>query len=116
MGVFGTFFQSGNTVANLDSEEFESQMKNDPDAVLIDVRTREEHEDARIPNSKLINLMDHTFQDQIAALDKNKSYYVYCRSGNRSYHAGNMMVKMGFEKVYNLASGIIGWHGDVEGY
>jgi rhodanese-related sulfurtransferase len=91
-------------------------MKSDPDAVLIDVRTKDEFDEARIPNSKLINLMDPTFHDQIAALDKSKSYYVYCRSGNRSYHAGNMMVKMGFEKVYNLASGIIGWHGNVEGY
>ena len=114
MGIFGTFFQSGKTVANLDSQTFEAQMKDDKDAVLIDVRTEGEHDEVRIPNSKLINLMDPTFQNQIEALDKSKSYYLYCRSGNRSYHAGNMMIKLGFEKVYNLAPGIIGWHSQVE--
>jgi rhodanese-related sulfurtransferase len=36
------------------------------------------------------------------------------RSGNRSHHAGVAMLKMGFEKVYNLAPGIIGWQGEVE--
>ena len=115
MSVFGTFFQSGKTVANLDSQTFESQMKTDENAVLIDVRTEDEFDEIRIPNSKLINLMDSDFQEQISKLDKTKSYYVYCRSGNRSYHAGNLMMKMGFEKVYNLASGIIGWRGETEG-
>lgn len=114
MGVLGTFFQSGKTVENLDSLTFEEQMKDDEEAVLIDVRTEEEFEEVRIPNSKLINLMDPTFQEQISKLDKSKSYYLYCRSGNRSYHAGNAMLQMGFEKVYNLAEGIIGWYGEVE--
>ncbi|MBU2492741.1 MAG: rhodanese-like domain-containing protein [Bacteroidetes bacterium] len=114
MAIFGTFFQSGKTVVNLDSLTFESQMKSENDSVLLDVRTEDEFYEERIPNSKLINLMDPEFQTKISNLDKSKSYYVYCRSGNRSYHAGNMMMKMGFEKVYNLASGIIGWHGETE--
>lgn len=114
MGILGNVFQSGKSVTNLDSRTFETEMKADPNAVLLDVRTPEENRDERIPNSILINLMDPEFQNKIEKLSKSKSYYVYCRSGNRSYHAGNMMIKMGFEKVYNLSPGIIGWHGETE--
>ncbi len=101
-------------VKNLGSEDFESLMKQDENAVLLDVRTQMEHGQARIPNSALIDIASPTFQSEIDKLDKSKSYYVYCRSGNRSYHAARTMMQMGFENVYNLAPGIIGWHGETE--
>ena len=89
-------------------------MKSDDDAVLIDVRTKGEHDEVRIPNSKLIDIMSPAFIEEIEKLDKDKSYYLYCRSGNRSYHAGRAMIQKGFSKVYNLEPGIIGWMGDTE--
>jgi rhodanese-related sulfurtransferase len=110
------FFGSANKVdvIDLDSQTFESQMKSDENAVLIDVRTKGEHEEVRIPNSKLIDIMNPAFIEEIEKLDKDKSYYLYCRSGNRSYHAGRAMIQKGFSKVYNLEPGIIGWMGDTE--
>ncbi len=114
MGLLNSLFGQQNGVANLDSQSFQDQYKQDADAVLLDVRTAGENAEARIPNSKLIDIMSPTFQQDIEKLDKSKSYYVYCRSGNRSYHAGKMMSKLGFEKVYNLAGGIIDWQGEVE--
>ncbi len=110
------FFGSANkiSVVNLDSQSFETQMKNEEDAVIIDVRTKPEHDEVKIPNSKLIDIMSPVFNDEIEKLDKNKSYYVYCRSGNRSYHAGRAMIQKGFTKVYNLEPGIIGWMGETE--
>jgi rhodanese-related sulfurtransferase len=42
-------------------------------------------------------------------LDKTKNYYIYCRSGNRSYHAGVFMLAEGFESVQHLKDGIISW-------
>jgi rhodanese-related sulfurtransferase len=101
-------------VENLDSETFEKKMAEDKEAVLLDVRTPMENKTVRIPNSILIDIHDPLFAEEIEKLDKNKSYYVYCRSGNRSFHAGNYMLKIGFEKVYNLESGIIGWLGEKE--
>lgn len=111
MGLFGN---SKNKVENLDSDTFNKMMNDDPDAVLLDVRTKMEYDDAHIPNSKLIDIMSPSFLDEIEALDKSKSYFVYCRSGNRSYHAGVEMKKRGFDKVYNLEPGIIGWTGEIE--
>ena len=101
-------------VENLDAKMFEKRVTEDKEAILLDVRTPMEHQMVRIPNSILIDINNPTFVQEIEKLDKNKSYYVYCRSGNRSFHAGNYMLKAGFEKVYNLEPGIIGWQGQKE--
>jgi rhodanese-related sulfurtransferase len=101
-------------VENLDAKMFEKRVAEDKEAILLDVRTPIEHQMVRIPNSILIDINSPTFMQEIEKLDKNKSYYVYCRSGNRSFHAGNYMLKAGFEKVYNLEPGIIGWQGQKE--
>ncbi len=111
---FSGLFGGKSGIDNLDAQSFEAQLKDDKDAVLVDVRTQSEHYDAKIPNSKLLDLMNPHFMDEIGKLDKSKNYYLYCRSGNRSYHAAREMAKLGFEKVFNLAPGIIGWSGEIE--
>jgi len=111
--IFGSLFGGGNSVVNLNSDSFEQQLNEDKDAVLIDTRTKAEYNDGHLRDAKLIDIYSSSFQSEIDKLDRSKSYYVYCRSGNRSYHAALAMKKMGFEKVYNLESGIIGWYGEV---
>jgi rhodanese-related sulfurtransferase len=101
-------------VENLNAKTFEEKILEDKNAILLDVRTSMEHQIVRIPNSILIDINNPMFAQEVDKLDKNKSYYVYCRSGNRSYHAGNYMLKTGLEKVYNLQPGIIGWQGEKE--
>lgn len=102
------------SVPNLNSESFKKGLSEESNAELIDVRTPAEHEESRIPHSKLIDIMSPDFNEEIQKLDKSKSYFVYCRSGNRSYYAAKAMKKIGIEKVYNLADRIIGWDGEVE--
>jgi len=97
---------------NIDSKTFESGMKN-ADAVVLDVRSFGEYQSGMIPGALNIDLMSGDFASQIKALDPNKSYYLYCRSGNRSGMAAGAMSQWGFSKVYNLAPGIIGWTGEV---
>jgi rhodanese-related sulfurtransferase len=81
---------------------------------LIDVRTEQEHQSGHIPNSENINVMSPNFVSGLEKLDKNKTYYVYCASGNRSKTACGQMVHMGFEEVYNVRMGMMGWSGEVE--
>jgi rhodanese-related sulfurtransferase len=99
---------------NLDAESFRKKISEDRDAVILDVRTPAEHQMDRIPNSILIDINNPEFVQAINKLDKKKSYYIYCRNGNRSHHAGNYMLRLGFEKVYNLQPGINGWRGEKE--
>ncbi|MBU1096024.1 MAG: rhodanese-like domain-containing protein [Bacteroidetes bacterium] len=112
--ILSSILGTKNKLINLNSHDFEKQFSDDKNSVLLDVRTPMENAEERIPNSILIDLYSPNFAKEIEKLDKTKSYYIYCRSGNRSYHAGRQMINMGFEKIYNLESGIIGWHGEVE--
>ncbi len=96
-------------VNHLDAKTFEKKITETPDAVILDVRTEEEHCNTRIPNSILIDIYEVTFPNEILQLDKSKSYFVYCRSGSRSNSACRFMMKNGFDKVYNLEDGIVSW-------
>jgi len=107
-------FLNRTQVNNLKAELFEENIKNNHNAVIIDVRTKEEYIAGRIPNSILIDIYRPDFVTGIEKLDRSKSYYVYCHSGSRSYAAVNQMMKMGFQNVYNLELGIISWQGDIE--
>ncbi|TVZ27077.1 rhodanese-related sulfurtransferase [Gillisia sp. Hel_I_86] len=94
---------------NLTTNDFANNIKNDKDAVIIDVRTPKEWKDGVIPNAKLINLLEpNVFQQEIAKLDTDKNYYIYCRSGNRSGQACQLMDSKGFN-TYNLEGGILQW-------
>ena len=103
-----------NTIVNLDSESFSEKFRNDSNAILLDIRTLQEFDSGHIPESKLIDIYLPTFPDKISELDKEKNYYLYCRSGNRSYHAGVFMIQQGFKTVFNLANGILDWHEPLE--
>jgi len=99
---------------NLTQEDWVSQFEADENAVILDVRTEDECNQGIIENS--INIDIHKgqdFIDAIEALDKNKNYYIYCRSGVRSAKACEIMNELGFENTYNLLGGIIEWNGDI---
>ena len=94
---------------NISVEKFETLM-NEEDAVVIDVRSPQEEVEGKIEDSLLINIMDASFPTEIEKLDKDKTYLVYCRSGNRSATACKFMASKGFSKLYNLEGGIIAWN------
>ena len=101
-------------MADLSQEEWSEQLQNDNDAFILDVRTPEEVEEGYIPNAKNIDIyLGPDFLNELEKLDKNKNYYVYCRSGNRSGQACAIMNSMGFENTYNLEGGFMQWEGEV---
>ena len=79
-----------------------SSVMKDKQAVLIDVRTREEFETAHIKGAVNIPLND--LRDNIDKLDKEKKYYVNCHSGLRSYIACRILSQHGFY-CSNLSGG-----------
>ncbi len=113
MSFFSSFLNREEGFKSINSQDFENAINSSNNAVLLDVRTKEEHNNERIANSILIDIYKPDFQKQIDKLDRNKQYYVYCHSGSRSYSACQLMVKMGFDQIYNLQNGIIGWRGEV---
>ena len=79
------------------------------DFVIIDVRTPEEFTEAHVENAINIVFGSEGFEDEIGELDRDKVYLIYCRSGNRSRGALDIMVELGFREVYHLSVGILGW-------
>ena len=61
------------------------------------------------PNALNIDVQGDYFTADISALDKSKSYAVYCRSGKRSVLASEVMEQIGIVNVYNLTGGIMEW-------
>lgn len=74
------------------------------DTVILDVRTHQERQVAFIPGSIHVDFHAHDFESQIAKLDPNKNYRVYCRSGNRSQRTIEFMRQKGFKNLENLGS------------
>jgi len=78
--------------------------------ILLDVRTPEEYEQGHLKGATLIDYLEEkSFNEEIAKLDKNKTVYVYCRSGGRSGNAQEIMLKQGFKNVVNMDGGIDEW-------
>ena len=101
-------------MADLTQEEWTEQLENDPNAVILDVRTPEEVEDGYIPDAINIDFyLGQEFLSELQKLDTSKNYYVYCRSGNRSRQACHLMEQMGFANAYNLMGGFNEWEGEV---
>jgi rhodanese-related sulfurtransferase len=103
-------FARAKAYTDLYSADFEKELKNSKEAVLIDVRTRGEYQSGKIPGAINIDLMSPDFHGKVAGLDKDKTYFVYCRSGSRSAQACNVLSSKGLRSC-NLAGGIIGWKG-----
>ena len=98
---------------NLDQKEWVSLMDETADAIILDVRTEEEYESGYIKGAQLIDIRQpQEFMDATQALDKDKSYFVYCRSGARSGQACSIMSQLGFKSAFNLLGGFNDWDGD----
>lgn len=99
---------------DLTQEEWASELKNDPNAVVLDVRTEGEVMQGIIPNAINIDIYKgQGFIYRLEELDKTKNYYVYCRSGSRSRQACSIMNRLGFQNAYNLMGGILDWEGEI---
>ena len=76
---------------------------------ILDVRTPEEFKAGRIEGSENIDYYADDFKAKLENLDKDRTYFIYCRSGNRSGRVLKLMEEIGFERVYNLRGGIQSW-------
>ena len=81
----------------------------EPTFIIVDVRTPEEFSDVHIEGAINIDFRSENFSAQPDELNRNNKYLIYCRSGNRSRGALEVMVEMNFKEVYYLSAGIIKW-------
>lgn len=105
--------QQQSSYKNIDNKKF-SELMQQPNTVILDVRTPAEYQQGHIPHATLINFHDQNFSQELDSLDKSKTYLVYCAVGGRSSKASQLLVDKGFKYVDNLEHGYSQWNGEVE--
>jgi len=99
---------------NLNNFEWKEEIANDPNAVILDVRTDDEVAEGMIEGAVHHDIhQPQEFMTALEKMDKSKNYYVYCRAGSRSQQACQIMNQMGFENTYNLTEGFSKWDGSI---
>lgn len=93
-------------------EQASELIKKKPLLVILDVRTGWEFEDGHIDGATNIPVDD--LEQRLGELDVNDEMLVYCRTGNRSTRAVQILRENGFNKNYHMVDGIMGW--EREGY
>ncbi|MFU8895944.1 MAG: rhodanese-like domain-containing protein [Gammaproteobacteria bacterium] len=75
--------------------------------ILLDVREAWELAIARLDEAAHIPMGE--VPARLAELDRDRDIVVLCRSGGRSAQVAGFLEQQGFEKVWNLAGGILAW-------
>lgn len=89
--------------------ELLSRNAGNPAYVILDVRTPAEYGAGKLPGAVNIDVESPSFDAAVAKLDKDKNYFVYCHTGNRSSRATARMHELGFKHVYDIHGGINAW-------
>ncbi len=79
------------------------------EAVIIDVREKNEWDDKHIPGA--IHIPVAQLNSRLAELEQYKDSHVImqCRSGRRSAQGAVALHAAGFKKLYNMDGGILAW-------
>ena len=92
-----------------DAHKLIEENSQNPEFVILDVRTEDEYKAGHISSSANIDYKSSKFKESLSQLDKEKIYVTYCRSGRRSAGASEIMNELGFQKIYMIDGGIIAW-------
>lgn len=76
---------------------------------IVDVRTPDEFAAGHLAGAIEIDLNGPSFATEVAKLDRNGVYFVYCHSGHRSATAVAYLQQAGFTSIYELQGGIVAW-------
>jgi rhodanese-related sulfurtransferase len=90
----------------IDAQTYNKPFVDGEDHLLIDVRTPEEFASGHIPGA--INISVQSLPDRLDEVPNDETIVVYCRTGNRSATATDILVDAGYAPVYDLG-GIVDW-------
>jgi len=92
-------------VKKISLEEFD-KMRQDKQAVVLDVRTPREFDAGHVPGAVNIPIASPDFKQRLSKLDKSKTYLVHCYRGSRSAAATKEMSTMDFTSIYDFSGGM----------
>jgi rhodanese-related sulfurtransferase len=93
---------------NMTVNELATRLDRGDDLLVLDVRSPEEFtQDGHVAGATLIPLPDLAMR--IKEVPTNRPIACFCRSGNRSQVAADLLRKNGYANVTNVLGGIISW-------
>ena len=103
------------TAKLLDKEEYyditvleaKELIEETPDLIILDVRTVSEYEENHLETA--INIPIDELQIRLDELNKKNKIIVYCRTGNRSSTAIEILIEAGYTEIYHMYEGISIW-------
>ena len=98
---------------NISPEEAKVLMDTQEDYVILDVRTQEEFDTGHIPGAVLIPNTEIADRAEQELPNKDQLLLVYCRSGNRSKQASQILVELGYTHIREFG-GINDWPYEIE--
>ncbi|NJO07294.1 MAG: rhodanese-like domain-containing protein [Chloroflexaceae bacterium] len=101
------------TGINVSATELETWLQQPERPFLLDVREPFESDIASIPGTSTLIPLGQ-LQTRVGELDPSQEIVVYCRSGNRSQQAIQVLQAAGFTNVKNLSGGILSWSDHVD--
>ena len=114
--VVATIFVTacGKTDIHITQEDAARIMKSNPDAIVLDVRTKEEFDKRHLPNALLVPIDNLRAGDFSKLPDKDATILIYCWTGRRAEDSAAILLEHGYKRVYEFG-GLIDWTGAVEG-
>lgn len=101
-------------VKYISNEGAKKLIKENKDLLILDVRKSNEYKTEKIVNAKNIPVEELEWEVEDLREYEDKPILVYCNSGNKSSVASELLVNEGFNQIYNLTTGILGYDGEKE--
>jgi sulfur-carrier protein adenylyltransferase/sulfurtransferase len=92
--------------------ELKTKLDSDNDINIIDVRANHERVISKIEPS--IHIEMNLIPNQMEYLERDKTYYILCRSGARSANVTSFLTQNGFNSVFNIKGGILAWADQID--
>jgi len=92
--------------------DFEALRRANPNLLILDVRTREEHEAVKLPGSRLMT--QEVAQEVFSSPEKTRPIVLYDHTGARSLDAAAYFIGHGFSETKCLAGGIDAYSTEVD--
>lgn len=99
-------------VKNISARQARELIDSNRDVFILDVRTKEEHDEAHIKGANLIPIQE--LEANLNKIPKDKKVIVHCARGKRSARACEILKDKGLKELYNVEGGINQWK--AEGY
>jgi adenylyltransferase/sulfurtransferase len=100
-----------NGIPQLSVKELKRRRDAGEDVFVLDVREPYEYQIANIGGTLI---PQNDVPQRLAEIDRNREIVVQCRSGQRSQRIAEFLQQAGYQKVSNLAGGILAWADEID--